>query len=133
MRGKSYKGFTLIELLVVVAIIGVISAIGVIAYTGYKTSTEKKAAENSLRSIYLAQQEYKASIGSYFDSGGCCTSTSTSNLVKNLFGDVDNLSKQEFYFGNTVSGDTFTLTARKKNNTCTITLTDKNIFNDSQC
>ena len=133
MRGKSYYGFTLIELLVVVAIIGIISAIGVIAYTGYKTSTEKKAAENSLRSIYLAQQEYKASIGSYFDSGGCCTSTSTSKLVKNLFGDVDNLSKQEFYFGNAVSGDTFTLTARKKNNTCTITLTDKNIFNDSQC
>ena len=133
MKSISVKGFTLIELLVVVAIIGIISAIGVIAYTGYKTSTEKKAAENSLRSIYLAQQEYKASIGSYFDSGGCCTSTSTSNLVKNLFGDVDNLSKQEFYFGNTVSGDTFTLTARKKNNTCTITLTDKNIFNDSQC
>ena len=133
MRGKSHKGFTLIELLVVVAIIGIISAIGVIAYTGYKTSTEKKAAENSLRSIYLAQQEYKASIGNYYDSGGCCTSTTTSNLVKNLFGDVDNLSKQEFYFGNTVSGDTFTLTARKKNNTCTITLTDKNIFNDSQC
>ena len=133
MKSNTVKGFTLIELLVVVAIIGIISAIGVIAYTGYKTSTEKKAAENSLRSIYLAQQEYKASIGSYYDSGGCCTSTSTSNLVKNLFGDVDNLSKQEFYFGNTVSGDTFTLTARKKNNTCTITLTDKNIFNDSQC
>ena len=130
---SSIRGFTLIELLVVVAIIGIISAIGVIAYSGYKTSTEKKAAENSLRSIYLAQQEYKASIGSYYDSGGCCTSTSTSNLVKNLFGDVDNLTKQEFYFGNTVSGDTFTLTARKKNNTCTITLTDKNIFNDSQC
>ena len=130
---SSIRGFTLIELLVVVAIIGIISAIGVIAYSGYKTSTEKKAAENSLRSIYLAQQEYKASIGNYFDSGGCCTSTSTSNLVKNLFGDVDNLTKQEFYFGNTVSGDTFTLTARKKNNTCTITLTDKNIFNDSQC
>ena len=132
MSGKSHKGFTLIELLVVVAIIGVISAIGVISYTGYKTSTEKKAAENSLRSIYLAQQEYKASIGNYYNAG-CCTSTSTSNLVKNLFGDVDNLSKQEFYFGNTVSGDTFTLTARKKNNTCTITLTDKNIFNDTQC
>ena len=133
MRGKSHKGFTLIELLVVVAIIGIISAIGVIAYTGYKTSTEKKAAEDSLRSIYLAQQEYKASIGNYYDSGGCCTSTTTSNLVKNLFGDVDNLSKQEFYFDSKTGIDTFTLTARKKNNTCTITLTDKNIFNDSQC
>ena len=132
MSGKSHKGFTLIELLVVVAIIGVISAIGVISYTGYKTSTEKKAAENSLRSIYLAQQEYKASIGNYYNAG-CCTSTSTSNLVKNLFGDVDNLSKQEFYFGITGTSDTFTLIARKKNNTCTITLTDKNNFDDSQC
>ena len=132
MRGKSYYGFTLIELLVVVAIIGIISAIGVIAYSGYKTSTEKKAAENSLRSIYLAQQEYKASIGNYYNAG-CCTSSSTSNLVRNLFGDVDNLSKQEFYFDSKAGVDTFTLTARKKNNTCTITLTDKNIFNDSQC
>ena len=133
MSGKSHKGFTLIELLVVVAIIGVISAIGVISYTGYKTSTEKKAAENSLRSIYLAQQEYKASTGTYFLNAPCCTQSGTTNITKELFAEVDNLSKQEFYFGITGTSDTFTLTARKKNNTCTITLTDKNFFDDSKC
>ena len=52
------QGFTLIELLVVVAIIGILSAIGVVSYGKYKTSAEKKQAEISLNSIYLAEQEY---------------------------------------------------------------------------
>ena len=53
------RGFTLIELLVVVAIIGILSAVGVVSYSGYKTSAEKKQAEITLNSIYLAEQEYK--------------------------------------------------------------------------
>lgn len=125
-------GFTLIELLVVVAIIGIISAIGVVAYNGYKTSAMVKSAENSLSSIYLAQQEYKASAGVYFPAG-CCNASTSTNLVNNLFNGVDNLSKQEFYYGNTVSGDTFILTARKKDNTCTITLNQSNAYTYTGC
>ena len=60
------RGFTLIELLVVVAIIGILSAIGVVSYGKYKTSAEKKQAEISLSSIYLAEQEYKSNNGSYY-------------------------------------------------------------------
>ena len=64
MRHHS-RGFTLIELLVVVAIIGILSAIGVVSYGKYKTSAEKKQAEISLNSIYLAEQEYKSNNGEY--------------------------------------------------------------------
>jgi len=127
------KGFTLIELLVVVAIIGIISAIGVVSYNGYKSSALIKSAENSLSSMYLAQQEYKASAGSYYGSAGCCSSSTTSRIVSDLFNQVDNLTKQEFYYGATASGDTFVLTALKKDNTCRITLNEKNDVQYSGC
>ena len=49
------SGFTLVELLVVVAIVGVLSAVGTLAYNGYVSGTKKKAAENVLMQIGLAQ------------------------------------------------------------------------------
>ena len=60
------RGFTLIELLVVVAIIGILSAVWVVSYSQYKTSAEKKQAEISLNSIYLAEQEYRSNNGNYY-------------------------------------------------------------------
>ena len=60
------QGFTLIELLVVVALIGILSAIGIVSYGKYKSTAEKKQAEISLSSIYLAEQEYKSNNGSYY-------------------------------------------------------------------
>ena len=117
---KLNRGFTLIELLVVVAIIGILSAVGVVSYSGYKGSAEKKQAEITLNSIYLAEQEYKSNNGEYYFNN------STSNLVTNLFDGVDDLSEQSFSF-KTTNANTLTITATKKTNTsCTITITQTN-------
>ena len=114
------QGFTLIELLVVVAIIGILSAVGVVSYSGYKASAEKKQAEITLNSIYLAEQEYKSNNGEYYYNA------STSNLVTNLFDGVDDLSEQAYEF-KTTNASTLTITATNKNNrSCTITITQTN-------
>ena len=114
------QGFTLIELLVVVAIIGILSAVGVVSYSGYKASAEKKQAEITLNSIYLAEQEYKSNNGEYYYN------TSTSNLVNNLFDGVDDLSRQAYEF-KTTNASTLTITATNKNNrSCTISITQTN-------
>ena len=70
------RGFTLIELLVVVALIGILSAIGIVSYTKYKTSAERKQAEISLNSIYLAQQEYRSNNSEY-----CTTNCSSQSKI----------------------------------------------------
>jgi prepilin-type N-terminal cleavage/methylation domain-containing protein len=114
---KNSKGFTLIELLVVVAIIGILSAVGVVSYSGYKTSAEKKQAEITLSSIYLAEQEYKSNNGEYY------ISTSQSNIVTNLFDGVDDLDGQAYTFKTTAT-DTLTIIATKISDTsCTIKIT----------
>jgi len=114
------RGFTLIELLVVVAIIGILSAVGVTSYSGYKSSAEKKQAEITLNSIYLAEQEYKSNNGEYYYN------TSTSNLVTNLFDGIDDLSAQAYSF-KTTNANILTITATKKTNTsCTISITQTN-------
>ena len=114
------RGFTLIELLVVVAIIGILSAVGVVSYSGYKSSAEKKQAEITLNSIYLAEQEYKSNNGEYYYNA------STSNLVTNLFDGVDDLSDQAYEF-KTTNASTLTITATNKNNrSCTISITQTN-------
>ena len=114
---KNSKGFTLIELLVVVAIIGILSAVGVVSYSGYKTSAEKKQAEITLNSIYLAEQEYKSNNGEYY------ISTSQSNIVINLFDGVDDVDGQAYNFKTTAT-DTLTIIATKISDTsCTIKIT----------
>jgi len=116
------RGFTLIELLVVVAIIGILSAVGVVSYGKYKASAEKKQAEISLNSIYLAEQEYKSNNGEY------CISECSNNagIIDKLFDDVDDLDGQAYTF-KTTSADTLTIIAtNKKNSSCTITITEKN-------
>jgi prepilin-type N-terminal cleavage/methylation domain-containing protein len=114
------RGFTLIELLVVVAIIGILSAVGVVSYSGYKASAEKKQAEITLNSIYLAEQEYKSNNGEYYYNA------STSIIVTNLFDGVDDLSVQAYEF-KTTNASTLTITATNKNNrSCTISITQTN-------
>ncbi len=124
------RGFTLIELLVVVAIIGILSAIGVVSYTKYKSSAEKKQAEISLSSIYLAQQEYKSNNQTY------CVSecNSQSNIIKELFDDVDDLSDQNFTFKiNNKGTDKFEAEAKHKTSNCTLKLNEKNELTISNC
>ena len=114
------RGFTLIELLVVVAIIGILSAVGVVSYSGYKASAEKKQAEITLNSIYLAEQEYKSNNGEYYYN------TSTSNLVTNLFDGIDDLSEQAYSF-KTTNASTLTIIATKRSDSsCTISITQTN-------
>ena len=114
------QGFTLIELLVVVAIIGILSAVGVVSYSSYKSSAEKKQAEITLNSIYLAEQEYKSNNGEYYFN------SSTSNLVNNLFDGVDDLSEQAYSFS-TTNASTLTITATKKSDSsCKISITQNN-------
>ena len=117
---KNSKGFTLIELLVVVAIIGILSAVGVVSYSGYKTSAEKKQAEITLNSIYLAEQEYKSNNGEYY------INTSQLNIVTNLFDGVDDLDGQAYTFKTTVA-NTLTIIATKISDaSCTIKITQTN-------
>ena len=122
-------GFTLIELLVVVAILGIISAIGVVAYNGYIASAEKKKAELTLNSIYLAEEEYKSNNGSYFKS------SSAKEISEELFDgkNEDDLNKQSYQFSITVSGDTFIIRAKHKTGSCTLTLNQKNVLETPGC
>ena len=123
------RGFTLIELLVVVAIIGILSAIGVVSYGKYKTSAEKKQAEISLNSIYLAEQEYRSNNGEY-----CTNDCNTQNkIIAELFDGVDDLSEQNYQYTITGSSDTFSIKAKHKTSNCTLTLNEKSKLTKSNC
>ena len=117
-------GFTLIELLVVVAILGIISAIGVIAYKGYTDSAKKKRAAISFQSILLAQVEYKSNNGEYYAAGGC-GSTSTNNIVNELFDGIDSLKKQDYTFCTKPKGDTVEVEAYNSSTGCRLKQTAK--------
>ena len=123
------RGFTLIELLVVVALIGILSAIGVVTYNKIKTSAEKKQAEISLNSIYVAQQEYKSNNGEY------CTNdcNSQSKIITELFDGVDDLSDQNYQFKVNNRSDGFEAEAKHKTSNCTLKLNEKNQLTNTNC
>ena len=110
-----------------VAIIGILSAIGVVSYGKYKTSAEKKQAEISLNSIYLAEQEYKSNNGSYYYN------SSLNNIINELFDGVDDLSEQNYQYTITGSSDSFSIKAKHKTSNCTLTLNEKSKLSTSGC
>jgi prepilin-type N-terminal cleavage/methylation domain-containing protein len=134
----STKGFTLIELLVVIAILAVLSTISINSYSGYIESSAQKAAENSLRAMSIAQQEYKSNYGSYFPTSGATgtcapTTTTTANIITTLFGGIDNLTSQRYNFCTTGDSASYTLVAKHKTATCQLSLTNFNILTPSGC
>ena len=125
------RGFTLIELLVVVAIIGILSAVGVTSYSGYKASAEKKQAEITLNSIYLAEQEYRSNNNGEYCTNDCNTQN---KIISELFDGVDDLSDQNFEYKIKPKGsDGFSAIAHNSNSNCKLILDEKNKLTKSNC
>ena len=89
------RGFTLIELLVVVAILGIIAAVGIPMLTGYIDDTKRAAAESSLRSIYLMEQDYKREEGEYYFTG---SGNQTVTINNSLFSGNKTLDEAGDYY-----------------------------------
>ena len=93
------SGFSLIELMVVVVIIGILSAAGIVTYNGYISGAKKKATENAMQQISLAQTEYYSNSGEYLTDGDTCIPTGeTSDLIETkLFGGGDVITSEAGY------------------------------------
>ena len=141
---KTFKGFTLVELLVVVAIIGILGAVGTVAYNGYTKGARVTAAKNTLMQISLAQSEHFSNAGFYWTSGEDCAdsySKDAGNAVNqevgnNLFSNANYIdSKMDFYFCVEDEGGAsgFIATAVYGGGSCTLTISDSNVVDDSSC
>ena len=142
---KTFKGFTLIELLVVVAIIGILGSVGTIAYNGYTKGARVTAAKNTLMQISLAQSEHFSNAGYYWTSGEDCADSYTKTAGEavnqevgtNLFSKANYIdSKIDFVFcieepDEGASG--FIATAVYGGGSCTLTIGDSNVVDDSSC
>ena len=122
------SGFTLIELLVVVAILGIIATIGIVGYSGYVSASKKKAVENALMQLSLAQTEYYSDNSAYYGSapGTTCTpsTTTTSTVQSKLVGGKDLFNSDLGYNVCAVTNATalYYLVAKESGGTCEIKL-----------
>ena len=122
------SGFTLIELLVVVAVLGIIATIGIVGYSGYVSASKKKAVENALMQLSLAQTEYYSDNSAYYGSaaGTTCTpsTTTTSTVQSKLVGGKDLFNSDLGYNVCAVTDATalYYLVAKESGGTCEIKL-----------
>ena len=128
-RGTRSLGFTLIELLIVVAILGILAAIGVPMVSGYITDSKNSAVEAGLRSIYLAEQDYKREMGSYYTPG-----TVDQKANDSLFSgkEILNLTEHDYSIARNGSNG-FTVTGGVKGSSCKITITHLNKMSRNGC
>lgn len=68
-RSGSRSGFTLVELAIVVAIVGVLAVIAVVGYRRYMLHAKITEAQNIISAIRIAQEDYRAERGTYWDAG----------------------------------------------------------------
>lgn len=61
------RGFTLIELMVTVIIVGVLAMLAVVGYRRLVTSARSTEAKQMVQSIRVAQEAYRAEVGTYAD------------------------------------------------------------------
>ena len=140
------SGVTLIELMVVVAIIGILSAVGTVAYNGYIGGTKKKAAENVLMQIGLAQTDHYASCGTYYSTadGYCevptveesCTpsDTTTEAIGTDLFGKANYIKKENGFLFCSFSSGTTSYTVRALGlGDCQLDIDDSGSIDTSEC
>lgn len=62
---KPHRGFTLIELLIVIAIVGILTAIASWGYTSYIRKSRRVDGMNTLMSMSLAEEKYRATNTTY--------------------------------------------------------------------
>ena len=122
------SGFSLIERLVVVAILGITATIGIVGYSGYVSASKKKAVENALMQLSLAQTEYYSDNSAYYGSaaGTTCTpsTTTTSTVQSKLVGGKDLFNSDLGYNVCAVTDATalYYLVAKESGGTCEIKL-----------
>ena len=70
---KIAKGFTLIELMIVVAIIGILAAIAIPNFVKFQCRSKQSEAKGNLKSLYVAEESYRAEYDEYYTSGVSCS------------------------------------------------------------
>ena len=124
-----------LELMIVVVLIGVLSAIGILAIGNTPGEVKKKAAEVSLSSIHLAQQEYISNNGTYYYTSSGCSSNTTQQIITNLFDGSKELAEKDFYYciSGSSNSNTFKITAKNIINNCQVMRDEKNEVTESGC
>jgi len=109
---RTEKGFTLIELLVVIAIIGILAAIAIPQFASYRQRGFNARAQSDLRNLATGEEAYFADFEVY---------TSTLSTVPGF-----QLSAGVTMAAPTISGSTFTTTARHAQGNKTYTWNNAN-------
>lgn len=122
---KRNCAFTLTELLVVVIIIGLMAAFTVPNYTRSVERSHRKDAETQLKTIWSADQIYRAQNGTYWPSPA--SGSNDIAAINNNLG-LGIISNGMTYTCNSALTDTFTCTAvRQPSASFTITVTQAQI------